>query len=437
MSTVMLLAFLPLLAAGALWMFQRPVRAFGLYAAVLPFGSTFAVPLGLPRSFTTLSSILAGIAAITLIWDFARRRLRPAPPTLVMSLWLLFLALAAASAAWSIRPAATVDDVFVLASLVILYLLVALYPFERDDVAFVANSIVVGTALTGAYAVVLAVTSNLPETAAGLARFEITGAGGGEGGDPNITAAALMLGFAIALHEALEHGIPRTARLAYLIATALTAIGIVLTVSRGGLLAAGIVVLVTIMKQRRGAIMLLILGLLMVPALFLIPDTVAERSDNTGTSGRSAIWEIAIESCPEYCVTGSGFGTFPDVHEERLLTTPDATGTKLRFQAHSIWLGTLIELGVLGLALLIGALAALGWDLWRVPSQVRGGALAGLIGLVVTGSFLSNTTFKYFWLVIMYGTIVVNVNRMWSRRTSNDSPTSPDSPRPVDSDLDV
>ena len=435
MSTVILLAFLPLLLAAGFWTFQKPARVFGLYAAVLPFGSTFALPIGLPRSFTTISSILAGLAVIALVWDFARRRLHPVPPKLSTSLWLLFLALAAASAAWSIRPAATVDDVFVLASLVILYLVVALYPFERDDVAFVTNSIVVGTALTGAYAVALAVTSNLPKTAAGLARFEITGAGGGEGGDPNITAAALMLGFAIALHDALDHGIPRAARLGYAIATALTAVGIVLTVSRGGLLAAGIVVLVTVAKQRRGAIMILILGLVMVPALFLIPDSVAERSDNTGTSGRSGIWEIALESCPDYCAIGSGLGTFPDVHEEQLLTTPDATGTKLRFQAHSIWLGTLIELGVLGLALVAAAMVALGWNLWRVPSQVRGGALAGLIALAITSTFLSSLSFKYFWLVIMYGTIVVNVNRMWDRNTSNGSLIGPDSPASVDSDL--
>jgi O-antigen ligase len=436
MSAVIALAFVPLVVAAGLWAFQKPARVFGIYAAAIPFGSTFALPIGLPRSFTTISSILAALTVIALAWGLARRRLYNSP-TLATSLWLLFLGLAAASVAWSIRPAETIDDVFVLGSLVILYLVVALYPFDRDDLAFVANGIVVGTALTGAYAIALAVTSNLPETGAGLARFEITGAGGGEGGDPNITAAALMLGFAIALHETLQPDISRIMRVGYLIATALTAIGIVLTVSRGGLLAAGIVVVVIVVKQRRGAITILILGLVMIPALFLIPDTVSERSDNTGTSGRSEIWEIALESCPQYCATGSGFATFPDVHEERLLTTPDATGTKLRFQAHSIWLGTLVELGVLGLVLLIGALVALGRDLWRVPSQARAGALAGLVGLVVTSSFLSNSTFKYFWLAIMYGTIVVNVNRMWGRKTPDGSPTGPGLPRPVGSDLDA
>jgi len=436
MSTVIWLALLPLVLAVGLWAFQRPPRVFAIYAAVIPFGSTFALPLGLPRSFTTISSILAALTVVALTWGLVRRRLHN-PLTLATSLWLLFLSLAAASAAWSLRPAATVDDVFVLGSLVILYLVVALYPFERNDLAFVANAIVVGTALTGAYAIALAATSNLPETGAGLARFEITGAGGGEGGDPNITAAALLLGFAIALHDALQPGISRAMRVGYLIATVLTAIGIVLTVSRGGIIAAGIVVAIVVVKQRRGAITILILGLVMAPALFLIPDTVAERSDNTGTSGRTAIWEIALESCPEYCVTGSGFATFPDVHEEHLLTTPDATGTKLRFQAHSIWLGTLIELGVLGLVLATVALVALGWDLWRVPSRFRAGALAGLVGLIVTNSFLSNSTFKYFWLVLMYGTIVVNVNRMWSRDTPNGSLMGPDPSLPVDSNLDA
>ena len=222
MEALTLVALVPLAAAIGLWAVQRPARLVGIYAAIMPFGSTFALPLGLPRSFTTVSSIVGGAATLSLAWDLARRRLNGPPVTVATALWLLMLGLAAARTAWSIRPAATIDDIYVLGSLVAFYLLVAIYPFTKRDLWFIADGIVVGSALTGAYATLLALTSNLPQTGAGVARFEITGAGGGEGGDPNITAAALLLGFSVALHSAFRSDVPARQRLSYLAAAALT-----------------------------------------------------------------------------------------------------------------------------------------------------------------------------------------------------------------------
>lgn len=416
MQAMMWVALLPLAAAFGLWAVQRPVRLFAAYAAVMPFGSVFAVPLGLPRSFTTASSILGGVTTVVLAWHIVRHRRSTPPLSGSSGLWLIFLGLSAASVAWSLKPATSVDDVFVLGSLVLLYLVVVLYPFSPRDLARVADGIIVGTAITGAYGVFLALTSNLQTTRAGVSRFEITGAGGGEGGDPNITAAALLLGFAVALHGAFRPTASIRQRSFYVAATMLGGAGITLTASRGGLLAMVAIVIYTVLTHGRGIALVLALAMVVIPSVFLVPDTLAERIDNTGTSGRSQIWEIALESCPEHCAVGSGLGTFPDVHERGLLTTPDATGTKLRFQAHSIWLEVLVELGVIGLALFASALLLLGNDLRQVPLQSRYGAGAGFLALLVTGSFLSSTTFKYFWLVLMYATVVVNVNRLHGRR---------------------
>lgn len=412
MQTMMLLAVIPAVAAAGIWALQKPVRMFAAYAAVMPFGSAFALPLGLPRSFTTLSSIVGAAATVTLAWDLARNRRTSPPISTPTTLWLLLLGLAAASVSWSINPAASMDDTYVLGSLVVFYLVVALYPFTSQDLSIVRDGIAAGTGATGAYALVLAATSNLPTTNAGVARFEVTGAGGGEGGDPNITAAALLLGFSVALHSAFQPGISPRRRMFYMLATVLSGAGITLTASRGGLLALIAVVLYTVLTRGSGVVAVLALVTVFASAVLLVPDTLAERMDNTGTTGRSQIWEIALESCPEHCATGSGLGTFPDVHERGVLTIPDATGDKLRFEAHSIWLETLVELGVLGFALLSGALLLLGRELWRLPVQARHGALAGLVALLITSSFLSNALFKYFWLVVMYGTIVVNVSRL-------------------------
>ena len=78
-------------------------------------------------------------------------------------------------------------------------------------------------------------------------------------------------------------------------------------------------------------------------------------------------------------------------------------------------------MGFVGLLLVIAALLSLGRDIWRVPIWAREGRLAALIGLLVASSFLSNLAFKYFWLVIMYGTILVNVYRMGEREVLENS----------------
>ena len=88
----------------------------------------------------------------------------------------------------------------------------------------------------------------------------------------------------------------------------------------------------------------------------------------------------------------------------------------MRYQAHSIWFETVIEVGVLGLALLSLALWTTLRDLIRIPVPDRGGALAGLLGLLFANSFLSNSTFKYFWFGLTYAVLVVSASRTQSNR---------------------
>ncbi|MDF1596563.1 MAG: O-antigen ligase family protein [Acidimicrobiia bacterium] len=403
----LLTASLPAIVAVAVWMWRRPIRFLAAYFAVLPVGSAVSLPLGLPSSFSTVSSLL-GLLVIAV---YFRRWKRERPPLRIPSLsvpvWAIYLALAAASTAWSIRSSATINGLLVLISLIGLFFVVVVTPITSQELGYLRAWIATGAALTGLYGIVLAATGNLQKTGAGLARFMVTGAGGGDRGDPNITAAAFLVPISIALWEGLNPDRSRKSRGWYLTAAALAGSAVLLTASRGGLLSLGVVSVVTILSRKRGILSLVLLGLMVLPTMLLIPSTFQERADNTGTSGRTEIWRLAIDSCPQYCPTGSGYGTFADVHEAAILVSEDATGTKLRYQAHSIWLEALIELGVLGFALLIVAFAITMNDLIHVNIAERGGALAGLIGLLVANTFLSTLTFKYFWLGLIYALLVV------------------------------
>jgi hypothetical protein len=48
---------------------RRPVLLLAVYAAVVPWGSGYSIPLGLPPAFQTLSTILGAAATLGLILE--------------------------------------------------------------------------------------------------------------------------------------------------------------------------------------------------------------------------------------------------------------------------------------------------------------------------------------------------------------------------------
>ncbi|HEX9888843.1 MAG TPA: O-antigen ligase family protein, partial [Nitriliruptorales bacterium] len=131
----------------------------------------------------------------------------------------------------------------------------------------------------------------------------------------------------------------------------------------------------------------------------------------SGSTGRSTIWRIGMTACEEHCLAGAGWGTFGLLHEQVLLREPFATGRQFQFEPHNAWLGTAVEAGLPGIALLLGGIVALGVALGRLPREPRGPPLAGLVALVLTNTFLSNQDFKYFWLALTYAAVVAASSR--------------------------
>ena len=80
-------------------------------------------------------------------------------------------------------------------------------------------------------------------------------------------------------------------------------------------------------------------------------DLNARLFSLSGT-GRQALWRVAWDDTPRHPLIGSGAGTFEPVWYERRRVEHTVR------DAHSLYLETLAELGVVGLALLAGALGA-------------------------------------------------------------------------------
>jgi O-antigen ligase len=161
----------------------------------------------------------------------------------------------------------------------------------------------------------------------------------------------------------------------------------------------------------------LVVGAAVTAAVWLLhPLDVAERtfSSATSSSGRVDIWEVGLRACSQYCWSGSGWGTFPDVYAATQALVPGArvlTGDQGSYQAHNLWLLTLIEVGVVGTLLFTLGLILAFREAWRLPAEWRAPASAAVAALAFALVFLSSMEFKIFWMVLLLVTLYGNVAR--------------------------
>lgn len=409
MLSALLILFPVVIALGALLAFatlRRPTLWLGIYAAIVPISAALPFSLPLPEPFGSPSTMVGAILIVVLGVEVvaARATVRVLSPT--VPVWLLFTGWAALTVVWSVNVRATFSDLLLLVSLVTLYLLVAVSPFSRRDLRNLEHGALTGGVVVGLYASAQILTGAI--TTGDSVRLS-TGEGSG---DPNILAASLMLPIAIALGRAL-HATSGGRRALYLVSAGIPVVAVVLTASRGALVTMAILLLVLGITggSRRSALFYGAVPLVVaVAVLALGPSGTLERIVGKGdSSGRSGIWKIAVSECPEYCAFGSGWGTFADVHQEALLNDPRATGRALRFESHNIFIGTGIELGIIGVMLLAAGLWLAIRGAARLPRSVRGPPLAAITALVIANVFLNNLEFKYFWLVLIYAAITIAV----------------------------
>lgn len=390
---------------------REPLRvALPAYALLLPYGS--GLPAGLPSAFGSASSLTGLILGIGLLVQLATTR-RGAPGlTAAAPLWLMFLGVAGVSVFWSMAPQVTVRSFAVLAGLVILYLLLVVSRIDREALQRTENALILGSVIVVGYGLAqLLFLGGLPSDTGGSPRF-----GNGLLG-PNNQAAALILPMAISLTRTAVR--PRLwDRLAHAGFAGLMLIGILMTGSRGGLLAAavtgGVVALLT--PRGRGALVSFGVAAMLVLAVVLLVNPVgvgARQANQTDSSGRSEIWRVGITACQTVCVTGSGWGTFPRLYAQERASVPDVRVLRrgTAFEPHNIWLLAAIEAGFVGLVLMTAALLMTLVDALRLPTALRGPPVAALIGTLSAGFFLSNLEFKFFWMVLAYVALTASCTR--------------------------
>jgi O-antigen ligase len=412
-TVLLALVLVPFALAAGVVMLQRPLTVtLPAFAATLPFGGLLSV--GSSR-FTTLSSVLGLILVVALAAHLVVGDRAAGPMSLTVPLWLLFLGVAGATSLWSLDASTSAVGFVLLGSLAAIYVLVSMSPVDRRVLRRTEDGLLLGGVAVTCYGLAqLMFLGGFPAHVAGA-----VAPGGRFGYDllgPDNEAVVLLLPMLVAASRAVMRE-SRRSRTLYLALAALMLVGIVMTGSRGGILAAGVSGITLALSGRAGRGRLLAysaLGLVAAASVFLLhPLGIAERTvATTSSSGRTDIWRVGLAACPQFCPIGAGWETFPLVYAQEQASVPDAevlVGQGGSYQAHNVILLVAIELGLPGLVLLFAVLGLTIADALRLPAHLRGPPLAALLGTFVAAMFLSNLEYKFFWMALIMVALSRNV----------------------------
>jgi O-antigen ligase len=389
------------------------LSTFGLYVFLVPFDSVATLSESGGATLTRLVGIAAG--GVLLVAGLIERRL-VRPPSAALW-WSLFLVWAGLSMAWAIQPYLVRGRLPTAASLFLLYLIAVSIKPTRTELYGVCLLVVAGGMAAAATGYFFGV-----EDVRGARATLVMGE---QASNPNTLGSVLILPLALAVggFAGLRNPIQKLLTVG---ALGIIGIGIFITQSRGALLAIVVTILVFVYRAKvRWQVLVpvgMLLGLVMVlpQTFFARAEKVFTGQDTTG-AGRTEIWSFGLEALEHVGVFGAGFGNYTEIYQFSDAYSPGAWAKG----AHNTYLGTWVELGIVGLVLMLAALASH----FLAARAVRRTGLEGLllsaieaacVGVLAGAFFADRFGSKSFWVPFILLT--------WAIRNVRDSQQGPGSP---------
>jgi putative inorganic carbon (HCO3(-)) transporter len=385
------------------------------------------VPTSSPLlSVTKVAGLLLAISWIALVTtregqqDFAH-----AYPAIAMVL-VAFVGWALLSATWAEDPSRSISAAGRFALNIVLFLIVFTAIRTPRQARMVGGGYVLGAVIAAVYGMVVA-----PDPSA---EGRLSGAGGL---DPNELAAVLVPGVILALGLAASYRGNPPARWLALAAAAFCTAGICLTASRGGLIALAVALIATVVLARGWRAQALVAALAIgVTAFFYFAsfastdtrqriESVTQGQERI-LEGRTTIWQVGQRTFEDNVVTGVGGGNF-GVAARHYLLEPGALGRSDQIiqetpAAHNAFLEVGAELGVVGLAMLLGVMV------FCIAAAVRAARLfkgagnrsmaifstacaVGIVGTLAADFFISEQHSKQLWLLLGLAPALLTIAR--------------------------
>jgi O-antigen ligase len=375
-------------------------------------------------SLSKLAGLLLVVAwlAVASTGDRRARNLFAERPGLTYLL-LAFLGWNAISLAWADSPSTGMSSVMRYTLNAVLVPIAYTAVRDRRDIVRVLVAIVFGATLA-------ALSAIANPTSADSAAF---GRATGTIGDPNELAAALVVGLAIAGAFAVNRHIGSLWRALSGFTVLLCFTGILLSLSRGGLIGVGGMVVAAVLAAGRWRARVLAVGLSVALAgvayfAFFASLPAKERVTNVGGggTGRLDLWTVGGRMVSAHPLTGVGTGNFPvaSVHYllkpgaiqrgDLILSTPKV--------AHNTYLNMVAEIGLVGgvlfvaiLLISIGSMCLAVRELRRDGDERLEILMRGLVvamgGYLTTLMFISENYSKLMWFLLALGPVLLAVVR--------------------------
>lgn len=389
-QNLILIAVVAMVASVPILIRWPIVSTFGVYAFLIPLEAVTVLSKTGDITVVRLFGVLAG--AVLLTAGIMERRLVRPPSAAIW--WTLFLVWATLSVAWAIDSGAALQSLKRLLSLGFLYLVAVSMKPSRKEFYWVCVLAVAG----GLFAVSMNYLfgADVEAVRRGLVVGDKTT-------NPNGFGTVLLLPAALAMAGVVGQR-RLIGRLVALGTLGFLGTGIYFTISRAALL--GLLVLISVFIYRIGVRwQVVVLVALLASLVATMPDAFFVRmgrvftgEDTTG-SGRTEIWKTGVAALDRFGVFGAGYGNYTATYR----FSDVAIYGPLK-GAHNTYLEVWVELGVVGLALMLAAvaghfLAARG--IRRVSQEgVVLSAIEAVCFSMLAGAFFGDRiAIKSFWLV--------------------------------------
>lgn len=209
-----------------------------------------------------------------------------------------------------------------------------------------------------------------------------------------------------------------------LVLVAVTAFGsLVATNSRGALLGVAGALVWMWLKSGRKIVALLVILPVALAAFYSIPTQTIERFEGAGddytSQSRLKRWTDGLDIMNDHPVLGIGYANWPRFYRENY---PASEGLVPWGLPHNIFIDAGAELGYTGLVLFVLMIVltfVYNYRSRRIALQMKDNVMyhiahgldAGMIGFLISGSFVSVLFYPYFWIGMAFTVALNNVAR--------------------------
>ncbi|TAM62523.1 O-antigen ligase domain-containing protein [bacterium] len=379
---------------------RRPLLfPYAFYVLLIPFDNLLIV-----SSFGTLTKVLGILSGFAVFFWCLRVKHIARPPSALYALFALF-AWAFASTYWAVSGIDTATALPQYLSIMLLYAAIAITPVSARDYRYILAAGAIGGIAAAVYGIKEFYGQPF-DVAGNLLAARLVVQTGSSSIDPNQFADALLFPLAIVTMLAL-----RTRwlllKLTGVAGIALIVAAISLSGSREAILGVAVIVLYYLWRTRY-KIEMGIVTLCAVVAIFSVQSSLwlrFGRAIASGGSGRLSIWSVALEAFRHRWLAGYGMGNFSSAYNDYYLRAPQSHPYGWSSPPHNLLVQIGVELGIVGIVLLIVFFAAVFRDLRRIDPEHplyedRVMMEAAVIALIFVSMFIGLFTYKYAWLVI-------------------------------------